>query len=228
MSELYPIRNKGLLVKSGITLLLVISVFFLHSIPALSRLGLGWTAFLGVLLLLILYDTQELEAIFARVEWSTLLFFASLFILMEALSRLGLIGWIGDQTELVIKSVGPEAKLATAIILILWVSAIASAFVDNLPLTTMMIRIAVDLSKNSELQLPLQPLVWALSFGACLGGNGSLFGSSSNIVCAGIAEQHGYRFTFLQFMKVGGPVMITTLIIISVYLVICHVVLDWH
>lgn len=97
----YPIRNKLLLIKSGITLMLVIFVFFLHSFPALSkyifqkifgrhvwiffqgRLGLGWTALLGALLLFLLYDNQDLEGIFARVEWSTLLFFASLFILME-------------------------------------------------------------------------------------------------------------------------------------------------
>lgn len=184
----------------------------------LGLLGLGWTALLGALLLLVLYDKEDIEGIFARIEWSTLLFFASLFILMEALARLGLIEWIGLQTQNVIMSVGPESRLAVAIILILWVSAFVSAFVDNLPLTTMMIRIATNLSENRELNLPLQALVWSLSFGACLGGNyfrsnqyqtmnkcilgnGSLFGSSSNIVCAGVAEQHGYRITLVQFFK---------------------------
>lgn len=76
-----------LLIKSGLTLLFVITLFFLHSIPELSRLGLGWTALLGTLLLLLLYDRDDVESIFARVEWSTLLFFASLFILMEVLIR---------------------------------------------------------------------------------------------------------------------------------------------
>ncbi|XP_050501740.1 P protein-like isoform X4 [Diabrotica virgifera virgifera] len=193
-----------------------------------GTLGLGWTALLGVILLLILYDSKDLDAIFARVEWSTLLFFASLFILMEALSRLGLIDYIGKQTQYVITSVGPDSRLATAIVLILWVSAVASAFVDNLPLTTMMIRIAIDLSHNEELHLPLPPLIWALSFGSCLGGNGSLFGSSSNIICAGVAEQHGYRFSFLHFTKVGLPVMITSTIIITMYLLVCHVILGWQ
>ncbi|VEN62049.1 unnamed protein product [Callosobruchus maculatus] len=222
LEEKYSIKNKPLLIKSGITLSLVICVFFLHSVPALSRLGLGWTALLGALLLFLLYDNQDLEGIFARVEWSTLLFFASLFILMEALSRLGLIDWIGLQTQYVITSVCPESRLAAAIVLILWVSAIASAFVDNLPLTTMMLRIAVNLAGNQELHLPLQPLIWALSFGACLGGNGTLFGSSSNIVCAGLAEQHGYRFTFIQFMKVGLPAMISSTIVVTMYLIFCH------
>lgn len=100
----------------------------------------------------------------------------------------------------------------------------ASAFVDNIPLTTMMVKIAISLAENESLDLPLQPLVWALAFGACLGGkfqiifysacyklqylkfiiylgNGTLIGASANVVCAGVAEQHGYRFTFVEFFK---------------------------
>lgn len=224
----YPIKHKVLLVKSTVVLAFVVTVFFMHSIPAFSRLGLGWTALLGALLLLLLSGTDDLEAILARVEWSTLMFFASLFVVMEALSRLGLIEWIGRLTHDVIMSVGQESRLAVAILLIMWVSAVVSAFVDNIPLTTMMIRIATNLADNSELALPLQPLIWALSFGACLGGNGTLFGSSSNIVCAGVAEQHGYRFSFIQFMKVGFPIMVTSLSIVSVYLMISHVLFQWH
>jgi Na+/H+ antiporter NhaD/arsenite permease-like protein len=89
-------------------------------------------------------------------------------LICQALSCLGLIGWIGRQTEAIVLAVNEESQLAVAILLILWVSAIASAFVDNIPLTTMMIRIVLNL--NKELALPLQPLVWALAFGACLGG----------------------------------------------------------
>nr|XP_050861373.1 P protein isoform X4 [Vespula vulgaris] len=200
LQEKYPIRDKWLLVKSGFTLVFVITLFFLHSVPGMN-LSLGWTALLGVLLLLILADSEDLDGLMARVEWSTLLFFASLFILMEALSRLGLIAWIGKQTEKIILSVNEESRLAVAILLILWVSAFASAFVDNVPLSTMMVRIAINLAKNHELRLPLQPLIWALAFGACMGGNGTLIGATANVVCAGVAEQHGYRFTFMQFLK---------------------------
>lgn len=89
---------------------------------------------------------------------------------MQALSRLGLMDWIGKQTENIILSVNEESRLAVAILLLLWVSAFASAFVDNVPLSTMMIRIVTNLSQNSALGLPLQPLVWALAFGACMGG----------------------------------------------------------
>ncbi|KAF5270224.1 hypothetical protein FQA39_LY08438 [Lamprigera yunnana] len=226
LQKKYPIKDKPLLIKSSCIMIFVVTLFFLHSIPEMSSLGLGWTALLGALLLLLVYDRNDIESVFARVEWSTLLFFGSLFILMEALAKLGLIDWIGKQTQNIIMSVEQESKLAVAIILILWVSAIASAFVDNISLTTMMIKIVVILA--DELDLPLQPLVWALSFGACFGGNGTLLGSSSNIVCAGVAEQHGYRFTFMQFMKIGFPVTITSLVVTTVYLMIVHVVLQWN
>jgi Na+/H+ antiporter NhaD/arsenite permease-like protein len=78
----YPIRNVTLLAKSGVSLLFVIMLFFLHSVPNLN-LSLGWTALHGALLLLLLADNEEMEGVLARVEWGTLLFFASLFVLME-------------------------------------------------------------------------------------------------------------------------------------------------
>ncbi|KAL6431151.1 hypothetical protein ACFW04_007103 [Cataglyphis niger] len=227
LQEKYPIRDKWLLVKSGFVLTFVITLFFLHSVPDL-HLSLGWIALIGVTLLLILADSEDFDGLMARVEWSTLLFFASLFILMEALSRLGLITWIGKQTENFILSVNEESRLAVAILLLLWVSALASSLVDNVPLATMMVRIASNLAQNRELSLPMQPLVWALTFGACMGGNGTLIGASSNVVCMGVAEQHGYRFSFMQFFKVGFPIMITSTITITVYLMIAHVVFGWN
>lgn len=166
----YPIRNRVLLVQSAVVLIFAISFFFLHSIPDIQKLSLGWTALLAAVLLLILADRGDMEAILARVEWSTLLFFAALFVLMESLSGLGLIDWIGSQTENLILTVDEESRLGVAILIIVWVSAIASAFVDNIPLTTMMIKVSISLSEKKALNLPLQPLIWALAFGACLGG----------------------------------------------------------
>ncbi|RVE49592.1 hypothetical protein evm_005724 [Chilo suppressalis] len=228
MKEKYQIRDKQLLVKSAICVMFVVVVFFLHSIPELQRLSLGWTALLGAILLLLLAEREDLEPILARVEWSTLLFFAALFVLMEALSKLGLIAWIGKMTEAVILKVNEESQLAVAIMLVLWVSGIASAFVDNIPLTTMMVRVMAALSNPAGLGLPLAPLAWALSFGACLGGNGTLIGASANVVCAGVAEQHGYRFTFVQYLKIGFPIMVGNLIVASLYLLFCHVLFNWH
>jgi hypothetical protein len=171
LQQKYPIKNKNLLIKSMITLVFVISFFFLHSAPEIQKLSLGWTALLGAILLLILYDREDMEAILNHVEWATLLFFAALFVLMEALSELGLIDWIGNQAIAIILWAGESSRLLVALLIILWVSAIASAFVDNIPFTTMMIKIVISLAENESLNLPLQPLVWALALGACLGGN---------------------------------------------------------
>ncbi|XP_045528917.1 P protein-like isoform X1 [Pieris brassicae] len=228
MKEKYCIRDKPLLIKASICVTFVVVVFFLHAIPQLQNLSLGWTALLGAILLLLLAEREDLEPILARVEWSTLLFFAALFVLMEVLSKLGLIAWIGRLTENLILQVGEESRLAVAIMLILWVSGLASAFVDNIPLSTMMVRVTAALSDPTGLALPLQPLAWALSFGACLGGNGTLIGASANVVCAGVAEQHGYRFTFMQYLKIGFPIMIGNLIVASIYLLFCHVLFTWH
>ncbi|XP_044762635.1 P protein-like [Coccinella septempunctata] len=228
LKKQYPIKDMCLLIKSGGTMLLVIIALLLQSVPSWNTLGMAWTALLGAVLVILLYDKDDVVGIFTRIEWSTLLYFAALFILMEALSKLGLIDSIGKQTERIINSVVPEYRLTVSIVLILWVSGLASAFVDNLPLTTMMIKIVTNLSSDPQLNLPFQPLVWALSFGACLGGNGSLFGSSSNIICAGVAEQHGYKFGFTEFSKVGIPIVILTLMVTTLYLIICHVVLQWN
>ncbi|XP_068622355.1 P protein-like [Battus philenor] len=228
LKEKYKIRDKALLVKASIAISFVVLVFFLHSIPELNRVSLGWTALLGAILLLTLADREDLEPILHRVEWSTLLFFASLFVLMEALSKLGLIEYIGGLTEGIILRVDERGRLAVALLLMLWVSGVTSAFVDNIPLTTMMVRVVTTLGSNPQLGLPMAPLIWALSFGACLGGNGTLIGASANVVCAGVAEQHGYRFTFMRFFRVGFPVMIGHLVVASIYLLICHCAFTWH
>ncbi|XP_013146639.1 PREDICTED: P protein-like [Papilio polytes] len=228
LKEKYKIRDKALLIKASIAISFVVIVFFLHSIPELNRVSLGWTALLGAILLLTLADREDLEPILHRVEWSTLLFFASLFVLMEALSKLGLIEFIGSLTESIILKVDESARLAVALLLMLWVSGVTSAFVDNIPLTTMMVRVVTTLGSNPQLGLPMAPLIWALSFGACLGGNGTLIGASANVVCAGVAEQHGYRFSFLHFFRVGFPVMIGHLFVASLYLLLCHCVFTWH
>ncbi|XP_053694022.1 P protein-like [Sabethes cyaneus] len=224
----HPIKNKGLLIKCGVACAFIISLFFLESIPELRRLSSGWAALLGVVLLLIITDKNDMDAILSRIEWPTLLFFAAMFTLMEAVERMGLIAWIGHATESIILAVSEELRLAVAIIIILWMSALSSAFVDSIPVTAMMVKIVVALSAKSSLGLPLQPLVWALAFGTCLGGNGTLVGASANVICAGIAEQHGYRFSFMDYFKLGFPIMLVSVIVTTGYLIMAHVVFAWH
>ena len=221
------ITDRPLLVKSVCVLAVTVVLFFMQNFPQ-TQLSLGWTALLGALTLLVLSDKLEVESIFSRVEWSTLVFFATLFVIMEALNRLNLLAFIGGGVEAVIESVPPRWQLTVSIALILWVSGIASAFIDNIPFTTMMIPVVVGLSESKDVDLPLQPLVWSLALGACLGGNGTLIGASANVVCAGVAEQHGYKFTFKDFFKVGMPITLVSLLVANIYLLICHVVFDWN
>lgn len=222
----YCITDQWLLVKSSCVLLVVILLFFMYSFITEMYVNLGWIAVMGAIVLLVLADMNDLENILHRVEWGTLIFFAALFVLMEALEELKLIQWIGDRVTDAINSVEEGQRLAVAILLILWVSALASSFIDNIPYTTAMIPVLVLLSEGSN--LPLLPLVFSLAFGACLGGNGTLIGASANVVCAGIAEQHGYGFTFTEFFKVGFPMMLVSTVVAMVYLVICHVAIEWN
>ncbi|XP_052675564.1 P protein-like [Crassostrea angulata] len=224
----YYITDRWLLVKTGLVLAGVILCFFLHSFINGMHIDLGWIAVIGAIFLLVVADIKEMENILHRVEWATLIFFAALFVLMEALTELQLIDWINTQVTDWIRGLEDDKKqqLAVAILLILWVSAIASSFIDNIPYTTAMIPVLLQISESEN--IPLQPLTFALAFGACLGGNGTLIGASANVVCAGIAEQHGYGFSFKEFFKVGFPLMLVTTVIAMFYLLICHVAFKWH
>lgn len=125
-----------MLVKSIVALTFTIIFFFLHAAPHIQRLSIGWTALLGAVLLLILADIEDIESVVARVEWTTLLFFAGLFVLMEALAELGLIEWIGMQTENIIMAVSEEARLAVAILIILWVISYYSQKMKSIDYST--------------------------------------------------------------------------------------------
>ncbi|XP_029988808.1 P protein [Sphaeramia orbicularis] len=228
LQKKHKITDKVLLVKCISVLSVVIFMFFLNSFVPSIHLDLGWIAILGALWLLVLADIQDFEIILHRVEWATLLFFAGLFVLMEALAQLQLIDYIGEQTALLIKAVPEDQRLAIAIILVMWVSALASSLIDNIPFTATMIPVLINLSQDADVNLPVKPLIFALAMGACLGGNGTLIGASANVVCAGIAEQHGYGFSFVEFFRLGFPMMIMTCMIGMCYLLATHIGLGWN
>uniref|UniRef100_A0A8C3UNH7 OCA2 melanosomal transmembrane protein n=1 Tax=Catharus ustulatus TaxID=91951 RepID=A0A8C3UNH7_CATUS len=228
LQKKHRITDKILLIKCLTVLGCVILMFFLNSFVPGIYLDLGWIAMLGALWLLVLADIHDFEMILNRVEWATLLFFAALFVLMEALAHLHLIDYIGEQTALLIKVVPEDQRLAVAIILVLWVSALASSVIDNIPFTATMIPVLLNLSKDPDVNLPMKPLIFSLAMGACLGGNGTLIGASANVVCAGIAEQHGYGFTFMEFFRLGFPMMIVSCTIGMCYLLVAHVVVGWN
>nr|XP_055218705.1 P protein isoform X5 [Gorilla gorilla gorilla] len=228
LQKKHRISDRILLAKCLTVLGFVIFMFFLNSFVPGIHLDLGWIAILGAIWLLILADIHDFEIILHRVEWATLLFFAALFVLMEALAHLHLIEYVGEQTALLIKMVPEEQRLTAAIVLVVWVSALASSLIDNIPFTATMIPVLLNLSHDPEVGLPAPPLMYALAFGACLGGNGTLIGASANVVCAGIAEQHGYGFSFMEFFRLGFPMMVVSCTVGMCYLLVAHVVVGWN
>jgi len=202
------IKDSVLLKKSLFVIAMVIFGFFIHQYVHLESATIALTG--AALLLLITRDDPE-HALTA-VEWPVIFFFAGLFILVGALEHVGVIEWIALEG---LKLTG-GAMLPTGM-LILWLSAIASAFVDNIPFVATMIPLIEDMGRLGGIT-DLNPLWWSLSLGACLGGNGTIIGASANVVVVGMAEKQGYKWTFISFMKVAFPLMIVSILISTVYL----------
>jgi len=219
----YGIKDPQALKVSGTILGLVIVAFFLHPV---THIPVSWIALVGGVVMLVATNPHEIEEPLHHVEWTTLLFFAGLFVLVHSLEYLGLIGWIGDQVTTAIGSFDPEYQLPAAILIVLWVSAIASAFIDNIPYTATMIPVVLQLA--SDLNIALEPVIWALAFGACLGGNGTLIGASANVVTAGLSKEAGYPISFNDFFRAGFPVMLVTTAIATVYCLLVYVVGQGH
>lgn len=219
----YGIKDYKMLTTSGIILGLVILGFFLHPI---THMPVSWIALGGSVLMLLATNRHELDEPLEEVEWTTLLFFAGLFVLVHSLQYMGVISFIGEYVQKAIEAFpqGEDGlvRLTAAILIILWVSAIASAFIDNIPYTATMIPIVLQISDGANVDLA--PLIWALAFGACLGGNGTLIGASANVVMAGMSEEAGYPVSFNEFFKAGFPIMILTTLIVSFYMILVYVV----
>jgi Na+/H+ antiporter NhaD/arsenite permease-like protein len=193
--------------KSLIVLFGTISLFVLHGMmniePSIIALG-------GAAALLVVTRVNP-EKVLHEVDWSTLIFFAGLFVIISGAEEAGLIELLSN-TALGVTGGDPWITF----LLIIWVSAIASAFIDNIPFTATMIPLIVSLSQSQSIaaefgSFAINPLWWALALGAGLGGNGTLIGSSAGVVATGISEKNGYSVTFNQFLKVGIPFIISSL-----------------
>ena len=219
----YGIKDHKMLTISGSILGLVILGFFLHPI---THMPVSWIALGGAVLMLLATNRHELDEPLEEVEWTTLLFFAGLFVLVHSLQYMGVINFIGEYVERAIvwfpQGDGGIIRLTAAMVILLWVSAIASAFIDNIPYTATMIPIVLQISIGANVDLG--PLIWALAFGACLGGNGTLIGASANVVMAGMSEEAGYPVSFNEFFKAGFPMMILTTAIVTLYMVLVYAV----
>ena len=165
-------------------------------------------ALLGAAVLLLVARLEPDELI-REVDWSTLLFFVGLFVLVEGLVATGVITALG--TGLVEITGGDQAVTTLGL---LWVSGIASAFVDNIPYTATMIPVVQQLG---DAGLAIEPLWWALALGACLGGNATIIGASANVVAASAVARAGYPISFGRFLQVGGLVALLSMVISSAY-----------
>ena len=204
LNEREAIRDWPLFKKSVVVIALVIGMFFIH-----DQLGLepALVALIGASILLF-WSRQQPEEIFEKIEWPALFFFGGLFVVVGALVETGVIASVA---AFVVENVHSEGE---AILIITWFSAIASAIVDNIPLTATLIPLIHGMSGSMD----IYPLWWALSLGACLGGNGTVIGASANVVVLGIAARNGFAVTFVEFLKVGMLVLFVTVAIGTAFL----------
>ncbi|WP_457755847.1 SLC13 family permease [Thermodesulfatator indicus] len=213
----YQITDKTLLTFGLLIMGIVILMFVLHGV---LHMEVSIAALFGASILFA-YSAVTKKVDIAHlvekdIEWLTLLFFMFLFILVGAVESVGLLDMVADEVLRL-----SHDNLTVAISLILWVSAIMSAFIDNIPFTATMLPIVAYLTKvipGAESGV----LWWALALGACLGGNGTMIGASANVVTLGIAEAMGYRTTFFDFMKIATPITILTIIICNIWLLLFY------
>jgi Na+/H+ antiporter NhaD/arsenite permease-like protein len=171
-------------------------------------LGLGGAtiAITGAVVLMIA-AREDVHDILREVEWTTLFFFIGLFILVGAVVDAGIIRTLaGRALELT------QGNVGVAAFLILWMSAIISAIVDNIPYTITMIPLVQDLGRS----IPVDPLIWALALGANLGGNATVIGASANVVVASMSETHGHPITFRAYLRYGVPATLVTMVVASI------------
>ena len=190
-----PLMRKGLTV-FALTLLL----FFFHHLIGLEP----GTVALTMASVLLLWTKLNPETVFERVEWGTLMFFVGLFMVIGTLEVTGVFEDLAHFVAGIVKDA------LSGIWIIGGLSAIISGIVDNIPFTMAMSYVLLDLQQSVHFNV--EPLWWALALGACLGGNLTIIGASANVVAAGLVEKEGYKIGFFDFVKMGTPVAVVTVI----------------
>jgi len=158
-------------------------------------------------------QSRNVHAALSEAEWITLMFFLGLFVIVYGVVKVGLIDTLA---RMLLEATG--GQFAVTAIAILWASAVLSAFIDNIPFVATMIPLIKAMAPAFGGEHALLPLWWALSLGACLGGNCTLIGASANLVVAGLSERAGTRFRFVEFMKVAFPLMLISIALSHIYL----------
>lgn len=200
------IKDARLLKISAVMTALVVLGFMLHGTLGIESSIVA----LGAGALILLLSGGNIERALADVEWTTLAFFAGLFIIVGAMTETGVINMVALS---LMKVTG--GNLFAAMMVLLFGSAVISAFLDNIPFVATMIPILLAMEAAG---MDVTPLWWAVSLGACLGGNGSIIGASANVVLSDISRKNGHPITFVEYLKVGFPVMMLTVAISAVYM----------
>ncbi len=213
LREEYRITDRKLLVMCLALLSFTIFLFVVHGVLHMEP---SVAALIGAMLLLTISRVHIVEMLEHEVEWPTLVFFIALFMVIAGAEETGLIQilaeWVRDVSR---------GNLTVALLMVLWVSALASAVIDNIPFTATMLPIIAFLNQTIP-GAEGGALWWSLALGACLGGNGTMIGASANVVTVGMAEKAGYPITFLSYMKACFFPMLITVALASVYLLLVY------
>ena len=200
------LKDKKLLY-TGLIILFFVLIGFIFG----DKLGLsaGVVAITGAAVYLLLTRKPIVNYI-NQVEWSSILFFTGLFILVGGLESAGIIKMLAN---LILKY--DHNNTILLMLILLWLSAIVSSFLDNIPFVATLIPLVMTLKGQG---VDVTMLWWAISLGACLGGNGTLIGASANVVLSKVSERNGYKITFGQYLKIGFPLMLLSILISTGYL----------
>ena len=226
MNENEAIKDPVLLKKSLFVLAITIAGFVMHGALHLEPATI---ALFGAGLLLLLSGTHNPHHVLSEVEWPTIFFFMGLFIIIGGIVKVGLIEMASNGVLEITKG----NMFATSMV-VMWFSAFASAFVDNIPYVATMNPLIIDMAQKlwpdlSGLALlhkpELMPVWWSLALGACLGGNGTAIGASANVIVVGMAEKAGHKISFVKFMLYGMPIMILTVAVSTLYVWLRYYVL---
>ncbi len=211
LKEKYPITDRKVLTIGGSVLLGVIVLFVLHG---LFHMEVSVAALFGAGLIVLLNKTDIVEILEKEIEWPSLVFFIMLFIVVGGAEQTGILQVIADWIRDTV-----QGRLWVAVLVVLWVSAISSAIVDNIPFAATMLPIVAFLNKSIP-GAESGVLWWALALGACFGGNGTIIGASANVVTTGIAEKAGHKISFGQYFREAAPITLVSLVISSVFLLL--------
>ncbi len=212
MDNTHTIKDRKLLIKSVLILVITVLGFIFHSALHLES---ATVALSGAAILLFISGLDP-EDIFMEIEWTTIFFFISLFVLVGGLQEAGIINMFA---EVILNAT--HGNVFWTVMSLLWASALLSAFLDNIPFVATMIPLIQSMGQISGMDTT--PLWWALALGACLGGNGTMIGASANVVACGMLERKNHKVNFFEYMKLAFPLMIVSIVISTIYLGLFYV-----